>query len=1182
MEKSPLLQYVLTHAEELAKPNGGRVTPACFVAVLVKLAESAKEEGGLPGELFPETLSEEWQGIYTMLSDRGILDATVAERLLATALDPEIPLTKEAYLFRRAEYRAQIEADTEDGAPLGADLYLRKLLENPSAALQAVLPAEDTGEEKAGEGVDILSAIAAFKKTSSVADTAAKATPRGEDTASGAAEETPDGEEDGVAESEDGVAESEDSVAGAEDPAASFSISEVVRRTTEIQKALLDKVVGQDQAVNAFCAGYFQGELAAATQKNRRGPLATYLFAGPPGVGKTFMAETAAAALGLPFLRVDMSEYADNDSLVEFCGSDNVYKNGKEGNVTRFLKENPRSVVLFDEIEKTHLCIIHLFLQILDSGNIRDNFSDELVSFGDTIIIFTTNVGRKLYEDPTATNLAMTPRKKILEALSTERDPAAGTLMFPTAICSRFAAGNVLMFNHLGTDNLYFITKRELERHAGAFTFGTDIRVDMDKKLPTALIFSAGGKTDARTVRGRATSIFHEEMFELFRLLTDRGHTLSSLKNIRLEVALDKCPGDVVSMFVNTESPKILLFAAEEVADAVRARLPGITVLSAADTDSAKEILFHHDVCLVLCDVRAGMRGDAAAVLNTEDLESVGQEFLTYLLSHHDLPVYILEGDEAMTGAEFLSFAAMGVRGRLSPANADFGAAVQTYCDVAYQQEKIMALARDSKVLSYKTAQTVSEDGTAATISFYRFRFTRSPDSDDASSVLDSASRPKVSFADVIGAEDAKRELSYFVDYLKDPRRYARLGLHAPKGVLLYGPPGTGKTLLAKATAGESDVTFLTTEGNRFLKQYRGEGAEAVHTLFRTARKYAPAIIFVDEIDAIGKDRSEGRNDEMIGDVLTAFLTEMDGFTKDPSKPVFVLAATNYAVEKGQGKTLDSALLRRFDRRIYVDLPNKEERLRYCRMRVSRSPAMALSDAELESIATRSVGMSLAELESIFEMALRGAVRTADGKVGDEAFEEAFETFVSGEKRERSEKSIERTARHEAGHALLCWLSGECPAYLTVVSRGDHGGYMQHADSEDKGVYTKKDLLWRIRTALAGRAAELVYYGKEEGLSTGPSGDLQAATRLARAMICDYGMDEVMGLSYTEPAAATDAYHAALRARTNEILAAELDAAVVAVEKNRAAVDALVAALVEKNQLRGTEIDAIFGELAVR
>ena len=1170
MEKSPLLQYVLTQAEELAKPHGDRVTPACFVAVLIRLAESAKEEGGLPGELFPETLSAEWQGVYGTLSDRGLLDVTVAERLLATALDPAIPLTKEAYLFRRAEYRAQIEAATEDDAPVGADLYLQKLLENPSAALQTVLQAEDAEEKKEGTGVDILSAIAAFKKTSAMADAAAAkaASPKEE---AGAEEE--EKEEDRPLPT--APAEEDAQAAG-------FSVSEAVRRTTEIQRALLAKVVGQDQAVNAFCAGYFQGELAAATQKNRRGPLATYLFAGPPGVGKTFLAESAADALGLPFLRVDMSEYADNDSLVEFCGSDNVYKNGKEGNVTKFLKENPRSVILFDEIEKAHLCIIHLFLQILDSGNIRDNFSDELVSFGDTILIFTTNVGRKLYEDPTATNLAMTPRKKILEALSSEKDPTDGTLMFPTAICSRFAAGNVLMFNHLGTDNLYFITKRELEKHASAFTFGTGIRVDMDKKLPTALIFSAGGKTDARTVRGRAASIFHEEMFELFRLMADRGHPLSGLESISLEVALDKCPEEVVSMFVNTKTPKILLFAEEKVAEAVKDALPGVTVMSAADPDSAKEILFHHDVCLVLCDVRTGMCADAADVLNTEDLESVGQEFLSYLLSHYDLPTYLLEGRDTMTGAEFLSFAAMGVRGRLSLFADDFAATVQTYCDVAYQQQKILSLARDSKVLSYKTAQTVSEDGKSAKISFYRFRFTRAADSDDASSILDPATRPKVSFADVIGAEDAKRELSYFVDYLKDPRRYARLGLHAPKGVLLYGPPGTGKTLLAKATAGESDVTFLTTEGNRFVKQYRGEGAEAVHTLFRTARKYAPAIIFVDEIDAIGKDRAEGRNDEMIGDVLTAFLTEMDGFTKDPSKPVFVLAATNYAVEKGQGKTLDGALLRRFDRRIYVDLPNKEERLRFCRMRVSRSPAMALSDAEMESIATRSVGMSLAELESIFEMALRGAVRTADGKVGDEAFEEAYETFVSGEKRERSEKAVERTARHEAGHALLCWLSGECPAYLTVVSRADHGGYMQHADSEDKGVYTKKDLLWHIRTALAGRAAELVYYGKDDGLSTGPSGDLQSATRLARAMICDYGMDEVMGLSYTEPAAATDAYHAALRARTNEILAAELDAAVEAVEKNRAAVDALVAALVEKNQLRGTEIDAIFCKLAVR
>lgn len=1160
MEKTPLLDYVLRDAATLSEENGGKVTSAFFMASLLRLVLA---EGTLPDAPAREEIAEELAKVKALLQERGLLDATLPDRLVTTAADPTFPIAKEVYLFRRADYRAQIAATAEEGCPLGTLPYVRELLEHPTAALASVLPSAEGGEESADDGkagpVDILGAVAAFKRAGAMpANAPAEA-----------------GEEKPAPAPTPAKASAEASTAPSEGVSAGgFSVAEAVRRTTEIQRALLDKIVGQDHAVNAFAAGYFQGLLAAATAKSRRGPLATFLFAGPPGVGKTFLAETAAAALGLPFLRVDMSEYADNDSLVEFCGSDNVYKNGKEGNVTKFLKENPRSVILFDEIEKAHLCIIHLFLQVLDSGSIRDNFSDEPVSFGDTIIIFTTNVGRKLYEDPTVGNLSMLPRKRILEALATERDPADGTLMFPTAICSRFAAGNVLMFNHLGTDNLYFITRRELERCSEAFTFGTGLTIEADPKLPTALIFACGGKTDARTVRGRAASIFHEEMFELFRLMAAGGHELSSLSRIRLEVALDGCSDEVSSMFVNTREPKILLFAEERVAEAVRERLPGMTVLAAADPDSAKEILFHHDVCLVLCDVRTGMKS-ATSVLNTEDLESVGGEFLSYLLLHHDLPVYLLEGRDSMTAAEFLSFATRGVRDRLSLPADDFAERLATFCEVAYQQEKIMALARDSKVLSYKTAQTVSEDGREAVISFCRFRFARATDSDDIKSVLDPASRPTVRFADVIGAEDAKRELSYFVEYLKDPRKYARLGLHAPKGVLLYGPPGTGKTLLAKATAGESDVTFLTTEGNRFLKQYRGEGAEAVHTLFRTARKYAPAIIFVDEIDAIGKDRNEGRNDEMIGDVLTAFLTEMDGFTKDPTKPVFVLAATNYAVEKGRGKTLDSALLRRFDRRIYVDLPNKEERLRFCRMRTSRSPAIALSDGEMESIATRSVGMSLAELESVFEMALRGAVRTAEGKVGDAAFEEAFETFVSGEKREKSAASLERTARHEAGHALLSWLSGSCPAYLTVVSRGDHGGYMQSADEEERGVYTKRELLMRIRTALGGRAAELVYYGQEDGLTTGPSGDLQTATRVARAMICDYGMDEVMGLSYTEPSAATDALHAELRRRTNEILEAELAAAVTAIRENRAAMDALVAALIEKNQLRGEEIDAI-------
>ena len=353
-----------------------------------------------------------------------------------------------------------------------------------------------------------------------------------------------------------------------------------------------------------------------------------------------------------------------------------------------------------------------------------------------------------------------------------------------------------------------------------------------------------------------------------------------------------------------------------------------------------------------------------------------------------------------------------------------------------------------------------------------------------------------------------------------------------------------------------------------------------MHALFNTARKYAPSILFVDEIDAIGKSR-DGGDAAYSADVLTAFLTEMDGFNVKSDKPVFVLAATNYDINGDNGaRSLDPALVRRFDNKIMVDLPNKAERGRYIKMKADAHPAISVSDGEIDNIAMRSTGMSLAELELVIELALRNSVKTEGFTVTDEILENAFEEFNSGEVKKWAPEELERTARHEAGHALLCWLSGETPSYLTVVARANHGGYMQHGNNEDKGSYTKEELLARIRTSLGGRAAETVYYGDEEGVSTGASGDLLAATRTAEHMICSYGMDDIIGLGCVDRQnIAATPYYSEIRKRVNDILTYEYMKARKAISDNRAAVDKLVETLMLKNHIKGPEIDEILSAL---
>ena len=960
------------------------------------------------------------------------------------------------------------------------------------------------------------------------------------------------------------------------------AVFELVERVKVMREKLSAEVLGQENAIGVFASGYFQSEISALTDKNRTKPRATFLFAGPPGVGKTMLAKKAAVFLGLPFCQFDMSEYCDKEAALEFIGSDAVYKGSKSGNFTDYVSKNPKCVILFDEIEKAHISIIHLFLQILDQGRIRDSKTDAELSLSNVIMIFTTNAGKQLYEGASSNDLSGITRKVILKALEQDVNPETKQPYFPAAICSRFASGNVVMFNYMAANDLHTIARKEMLRHAENFekTFGVKIRID--EKVYSALLFSEGGTADARTITSRAESFFNTEIFELFRLLdSDKtNHNIEDLETVSISVDLPDNNEDITSLFVNTDKENVLVVSSDGVAEKCRESCRGVEFLRVGTVEETRKCLNNADIGFALLDLSHGRTKDKK-YLNAEDADSVGRDIFWHIREHYpDLPVYLLQANgRNFNSEERLSFSRQGVRGfvSLSRAKNGFSKDILQIGETVHQQRSIERLAKANKIVSFETAQIVSSNGKDAQIRLFDFEYSVAVDAEDSKNVLSNVSKPDVRFDQVIGAEDAKKELQYFVSYLKNPKKYMGTGVSAPKGVLLYGPPGTGKTMLAKAMASESDVTFITAEGNQFLKKYVGEGSDKVHELFRTARKYAPAILFVDEIDAIAKERRGGDQSEGTEATLTAFLTEMDGFKNDTTKPVFVLAATNFDVEPGGEKSLDPALLRRFDRRVYIDLPTRDERLKYIRMKFAEREAFELSEEKIKNIAVRSTGMSLADLESVIELSLRTAIRDGNLKVTDAIFDEAFEIFNGGEAKKWDSSQLERVARHEAGHAFLCWQSGETPSYVTIVARGDHGGYMQHDDNEGKAIYTKDELLSRIRTSLGGRAAEMVYYGEKDGVTTGASGDLVSATNMARHLICAYGMDEKFGLAVIDQQAArAGELSLDVREAVNAILSEEMQKAVKAVEENKAAIDALVEKLLSENHLTGDVIRSIF------
>ncbi len=365
----------------------------------------------------------------------------------------------------------------------------------------------------------------------------------------------------------------------------------------------------------------------------------------------------------------------------------------------------------------------------------------------------------------------------------------------------------------------------------------------------------------------------------------------------------------------------------------------------------------------------------------------------------------------------------------------------------------------------------------------------------------------RTTFNDVAGCDEEKEELSEIVEFLKNPAKYTEIGARIPKGVLLVGPPGTGKTLLAKAVAGEANVPFLSISGSDFLEMYVGVGASRVRDLFDQAKKNAPAIIFIDEIDAVGRHRGAGMgggHDER-EQTLNQMLVEMDGFVENEG--VIVLAATN------RPDILDPALLRpgRFDRQVTVGLPDIKGRIEILKVH-SRNKSLS-PDVNLEDVARTTVGFTGADLENLLnEAALLAARRGFKSITRSEIEEAAIKVVVGTEKKSHKISDSEKrlTAYHEAGHAVSTFfIEGQDPVHqVSIVPRGSAGGYTMHMPLEDKMYMSKKKMEEELIILLGGRVAEHIIFGD---ISTGASNDIERASEIARKMVTKYGMSDTLG-----------------------------------------------------------------------
>ena len=931
------------------------------------------------------------------------------------------------------------------------------------------------------------------------------------------------------------------------------------QRISELKAGLLSRIRGQRHAVDEMVESIFECEMFAAQNPKRKGPLATFLFTGPSGVGKTFLAESCAELLGRKTLVVDMSEYSDNLANNKFNG-----EHGQPAVVTGFVRSNPDGIIIFDEVEKAHINTIHLFLQILDAARLMDHQIKKEVSFKNNIIIMTTNAGKSLYDDATVCDLSGTPRSVILDALRTDKNPSTGEPYFPDCITTRLANGHVILFNHLEPFSLMEIVRDEIELQIRLFEESSGVKVEYDPKLLSALVlYNGGGIADARTLRGLAKNILVRELQEIvMQLFSRHGKEVDRIKNVALCINTEG-DDEVGGLFVSRNKMYAAVFAdgcGEVFESEAQRQNTEFEVIN--DSDLFKRRM-RGVTDYVIIDPLCCPLESKRIPNDIEDFSSLGMQMFNYTREFlPEMPIYILDtAPEAKRSFETLL--ARGAKGVIELPPCDRTAFCEALSALSFNaliNNAVYSLGRSGRFLSFNCAQYI-EDTSYAVVSFEQLAIKSAPLASDGSMIARKGENNNLKFDGIIGCRAAKATLKDFCAALDNPRDVLLSGKRMPKGILLYGPPGTGKTMLAKAMANECDATFFPVSATSFFGSLVGETERNIRDIFKKARRYAPSVIFIDEVDAIARKRTASASTAHNEDALNTFLAEMDGFATDSSRPVFILAATNYELEGDDGRVLDPAFVRRFDSKILIPLPDTDSRYEFLAACLKKHGIHFGEDHEkiLRNMAERTGGMNNADLEMMNAQYVRGL---GDKEPDGSQYMEALDAFRFGEVNKMDPEHLLQTATHEAGHALVCRLCGTTPSFLTVVSRGNYGGFMESA-GEKSGTYTFEELMGRVCRSLAGRVAEIEFYGDVKGVNTGASSDIKSARYFIRASLDDFAMGERLFAHWTAKEA-------------EELIRQQYERTRAMIHEHRQTLERLANLLAEKKSLDQNQMEKFF------
>jgi cell division protease FtsH len=900
-----------------------------------------------------------------------------------------------------------------------------------------------------------------------------------------------------------------------------------IQQKTEIVKQLLgSKVLGQHIAIDAVSNGYFRKLLKEKSNKSSNdGPALLMTFIGPPGVGKTFLASCFADHLSsldeqADLLRIDMSEYADHQSHERLTGFNPAYRGASEGSLAGFVAKKPMATLLIDEIEKAHINTRNLFLQILDAGHLYDNHLKKKIDFSQTTIIFTTNLGSELYSSTHRSGFlkeSAMMNDALLDALTDHgkiTSEGRPRKLSPELV-SRLGKGEVVLFNALDGHALEEMTKMTFNQEFTHLYQATGLQLTPpDPLLYTLLSMRFGHRREGRELVTGVTRYIGDLTREL-------GYCLSSSQSNRYRVQFrplewSKLPEEVVNHYNRARN---ILVIDDAPWSTEQCRLPGNIILhTAGNIAGADQMLRNNRIDVILLDLhidvsdQSSEMSEGLAILRwtRKVWGSIPVLLFSELHDARGLPKETLESVANAGGAYSIINKPFSQReaGSNSEIQENFRGQLLNHLDAIHRQRLVEKYHQKLSVIDFETRiHLPAEQADEIHIELDSIRNRQLVNASDRGGI-GWVEMPTTRFSDIAGAGHAKQRLLEIAKGINKPEELDAMGVTLSRGILLSGPPGTGKTMLARAIAGETGLPFFSIGATEVIDKYVGESEAKLRDLFQRTRRYAPAILFIDEIDSIGGSRE--LNSHSGNTLINELLTQLDGFS-EKQEPIFVLAATN------RPELLDSALTRpgRFDQTIEVPLPDSPARRTL--FESSLDKLATEKSIDYRSLVARTMGMSGAEIAEVCNEAARISWRDSRKQLTTNDLHEAITNIRMGLASEHpivDEALRWSTAVHEAGHAITSLkLFPERPlAQLTILPRGSAMGFAEYEISEEQAQQmTDENIRKQVQVTLSGRVAEEILLGESQ-ISAGCENDLERASQLALSRITRWGMDRESGI----------------------------------------------------------------------